>query len=97
MEDTDELLNNIKEGNQNVNSRIGRINKKDPFRAKKEIEDLRKELTKIKSNLNKIDNYMLYDGKGDKGEIKVQKGEYDSLKKKIRFIRKRSNSNRKSG
>lgn len=35
MEDTDELLNNIKEGNQNVNSRIGRINKKDPFRAKK--------------------------------------------------------------
>ena len=83
MEDTDELLNNIKEGNQNVNSRIGRINKKDPFRAKKEIEDLRKELTKIKSNLNKIDNYMLYDGKGDKGEIKVQKGEYDSLKKKL--------------
>ena len=86
MEDIDELLNNIREGNQKVNSRILRINKKDPYRAKKEIADLRKELTKIKSDLNKVDNYMMYDGKGDKGEIKVQKGEYDSLKKKLDSI-----------
>ena len=83
MEDTDELLKKIKESNQKVGSRLGKINKKDPFRAKKEIEELRKELTQIKSELNKIDNYMEYDGKGDKGELRVQKGEYDSLKKKL--------------
>ena len=86
MEDTDELLKKIKESNQKVGSRLGKINKKDPFRAKKEIEELRKELTQIKSELNKIDNYMEYDGKGDKGELRVQKGEYDSLKKKLDSI-----------
>lgn len=83
MEDTEVLLERVKESNQNLGSRIGRVNKKDPFRAKKEIESLRKELTKIKSDLNKIDNNLMFEGKGDRGEIKVQKGEYDTLKKKL--------------
>ena len=83
MEDTNSLFRQLKELNDNINSRLNRINPNDAYRGKIKIEELRKDLSKMRSNLNKIENNMIYDKNVDKGELKVQKSEYESLKKKI--------------
>ena len=83
MEDTNTLFRNIKSINDKINSQLNRINSNDPYRAKIQIDELRKELSSIKINLNKLENNMIYDKNVDKGELRVQKSEYESLKKKI--------------
>ena len=54
MEDTNTLFRNIKSTNDKINSQLNRINSNDPYRAKIQIDELRKELSSIKINLNKI-------------------------------------------
>ena len=83
MEDTNSLFRQLKELNDNINSHLNRINPNDPYRGKIQIDELRKDLSKMRSNINKIENNMIYDKNVDKGELKVQKSEYESLKKKI--------------
>ena len=85
MDDSIELINNIKTRNKKIEGRLNRINLNDPYRGKSELEEIKKELNKVKTDLNTIE-YMPLDKSIDKGEIKVQKGEYNNLKKKLDSI-----------
>ena len=48
MEDTNSLFRQLKELNDNINSHLNRINPNDPYRGKIQIDELRKDLSKMR-------------------------------------------------
>ena len=97
MEDSKQLLNDIQTRNKKIEGRLNKINTNDSHRGKIEIQELKKELNKVKTDLGTLEYNMSFDDKINKGELKVLNGEYNNLKKKIRINRKRNGSKRKYG
>ena len=86
MEDSKQLLNDIQTRNKKIEGRLNKINTNDSHRGKIEIQELKKELNKVKTDLGTLEYNMSFDDKINKGELKVLNGEYNNLKKKLESI-----------
>ena len=75
MEDSKQLLNNIKTRNKKIEDRLNKVNINDPYRGKKELDEIKKELSKVKADISTIEYNMSFDKSIEKGELKVQSGE----------------------
>jgi len=88
MEDSKQLLNNIKTRNKKIEERLNKVNINDPYRGKKELDEIKKELSKVKADISTIEYNMSFDKSIEKGDLKVQTGEYNNLKKKLESLEK---------
>ena len=73
MEDSKQLLNDIQTRNKKIEGRLNKININDSHRGKIEIQELKKELNKVKTDLGTLEYNMSFDDKINKGELKVLK------------------------
>ena len=74
MEDSKQLLNNIKKRNKKIEDRLNKVNINDPYR--------------VKADISTIEYNMSFDKSIEKGDLKVQTGEYNNLKKKLKSLEK---------